>query len=333
MIILLTLFAIQRTPDAPWIDTHGHFGLRGDNAAACVREALERMDALKIKTTVVMPPPLEPDSRGAYDIEKLLDAIKGHEERFAVLAGGGSLSPMIFEAVRKGETTEAAKRAFRTKAEELLKKGAVGFGEMAAEHFSLSKDDDHHPYLSAPPDHPLFLLLADIAAEHGVPIDLHMEAIEREQPLPSRLKSPPNPKTLAPNIEAFERLLAHNRKATIVWCHAGWNNTPDRDAELVGRLLEAHPNLMMNFKIGPVDSDAASSPIEKGRGIKAAWLKLIEAHPDRFMMGADQFYTAEGERAIGPRSLEPTATFLAQLPESVRRRIGHDNAAELFGLK
>ena len=28
-----------------------------------------------------------------------------------------------------------------------------------------------------PPDHPLYLLLADIAAQHGVPIDLHMEAV------------------------------------------------------------------------------------------------------------------------------------------------------------
>ncbi len=28
-----------------------------------------------------------------------------------------------------------------------------------------------------PPDHPLFLVLAEVAAKYGIPIDLHMEAV------------------------------------------------------------------------------------------------------------------------------------------------------------
>ena len=55
--------------------------------------------------------------------------------------------------------------------------GAAGFGEMAAEHFSGGT-----PYQFAPPDHPLFLLLADIAARHDVPIDQHMNAVPRDGP-------------------------------------------------------------------------------------------------------------------------------------------------------
>jgi len=33
------------------------------------------------------------------------------------------------------------------------------------------------PYVHAPPDHPLFLDLVELASARGVPIDLHMEAL------------------------------------------------------------------------------------------------------------------------------------------------------------
>jgi len=81
--------------------------------------------------------------------------------------------------------------------------GAAGFGEMAAEHFSGGT-----PYQFAPPDHPLFLLLADIAARHDVPIDQHMNAVPRAMALPLDLSSPFNHSQLHENTSAFERLLA-----------------------------------------------------------------------------------------------------------------------------
>jgi hypothetical protein len=50
---------------------------------------------------------------------------------------------------------------------------------MTAEHAPSST-----PYETAPPDHPLFLLQADIAAQRDVPIDLHMEAFPKRSPSP-----------------------------------------------------------------------------------------------------------------------------------------------------
>jgi hypothetical protein len=47
-------------------------------------------------------------------------------------------------------------------------------------------------------------MLADIAAEHGVPIDLHMEAVPEDMALPAGLKSPPNPPQLHANIAALQ---------------------------------------------------------------------------------------------------------------------------------
>src|SRR5207248_7902490 len=122
----------------------------------------------------------------------------------------------IQESIATGDAGTEVQNKFRQRAEEMLRQGATGFGEMTAEHF-----DGATPYQYAPPDHPLFLLLADVAAQHSVPISLHMEAVVRNMPLPSGLKSPPNPPQLHENITAFERLLNHNRRAIIVWAHAG----------------------------------------------------------------------------------------------------------------
>ena len=56
----------------------------------------------------------------------------------------------------------------------MIKDGALGFGEITALHLSFRRT---HPFEETPPDHPLYVLLADIAARLGVPIDIHMEAV------------------------------------------------------------------------------------------------------------------------------------------------------------
>ena len=150
---------------------------------------------------VFMPPPFTADDPARYDAEIILAAVKG-QDKLAVLGGGGTLNAMIQESARTGDAGPEIRRKFKERAEELLRLGAAGFGELTAEHFQGAT-----PYQSAPPDHPLFLLLADIAAEHGVPIDLHMEALPQTFRLPAPMKSPPNPPQLRANIAAFERLL------------------------------------------------------------------------------------------------------------------------------
>src|SRR5438067_1035055 len=89
-------------------------------------------------------------------------------------------------------------------------------------------------YQSVPTDNPLFMLLTDIAAAHNMPITLHMEAVSKTMPIPEswHVKNPPNPAQLPANMAAFEKLLAHNPAAKIIWAHAGWDNTGDRTPEL-----------------------------------------------------------------------------------------------------
>jgi len=57
--------------------------------------------------------------------EDLLPVVEMYPGRFAVLGGGGTLNVMIQQGVREGIITSS------------MGKGAVGFGEMTAEHFVL----------------------------------------------------------------------------------------------------------------------------------------------------------------------------------------------------
>ena len=142
------------------------------------------------------------DHPGHYDTEIILSEVKKASRqagdygrrRFAELhdhaiGGHGGCRPGGAEKIQGPRGRIAAQ-------------GVAGFGEMTAEHFA-----GYTPYQYAPADHPLYLMLADIAAAHNIPIDLHMEAVPQDMALPSGLKSPPNAPRLHANIAAFEKLL------------------------------------------------------------------------------------------------------------------------------
>ena len=194
----------------PFMDLHTH--VEAGDPAAGARAALQAMPRENAVRLVFQPPPFTADDPARYDAEMLLPVIEGRVDRLVVFGGGGTLNPMIDEAVRAGQAGPEVQRRFRERAEQLLRQGVAGFGELAAEHFPGAT-----PYESAPADHPLFLLLADIAAEHGVPIVLHMEAIAHAMPVPAGIGPLPGKPELAPNIDGLERLLSHDPRERIVW--------------------------------------------------------------------------------------------------------------------
>ena len=306
---------------SPFIDAHTH--LEPGDPGFSIRAALGAMAARNGAKVLFMPPPFTFDDPARYEADVFGPALAGHEGALAFLGGGGTLNPMIQEAARSGEAGPEVRRRFRERAEDLLRRGAAGFGELTAEHFQGAT-----PYQSAPPDHLLFLLLADIAAEHRVPIDVHMEAVPDDMPLPEGLKSPPNPPRLAANIGPFERLLAHNPRARIVWAHAGWDNTGYRTPALCRRLLEAHPNLYMDVKVDPTNP-GKNPPLAGGASgaVRPEWLRLFKDFPDRFVIGSDQHYP---EPATGPQRSEAVLRLLDELPPDLRRKIGMENATRLY---
>jgi hypothetical protein len=323
--------------DLVYVDTHNHLvGRKTGGKMNLERQAgfaLEAMNASGVKLNLILPMPQHADQGIGLFYEDLLPVLEAHPGRFAALGGGGTLNVMIQQAVEAGTVTKKMEREFDRRAEELVKAGAVGFGEMTAEHFSM---DDHHPYETAPPDHPLFLRLADLAAEYGMPIDLHMEAVSEPMAMPKMFSVPPNPAKLTPNIEGFERLLAHNRKAKIIWVHLGWCNTGHRTVALTRELMADHPNLYISLRVaaGKKKKKVVNDtfPFDSESKLRKEWLALIESYPDRFIIGSDEIVRASNDH-VSSGSMAATVSLLDQLPDDLKTRIGSENAYAIYRLK
>jgi predicted TIM-barrel fold metal-dependent hydrolase len=312
---------------SPYVDTHAHFDakiLSDPNGE--IDAALREMGHENAAKLIFMPGPFLPDDPNRFDHDAFLAALKKHADKLAFQGGGGSLNPMIQESVRAGDAGPEVQRKFKARADQILRDGAAGFGELSSEHVSFLPGQ---AYETAPPDHPLFLLLADIAADHGVPIDLHMDVVPQAMPLPLDLKSPPNPSSIRENLATFERLLNHNPRAKIVWAHAGSDNVGNRTPDLCRRSLQAHPNLYMEIKIDPLGL-GKNPPIANGE-IKPEWLRLFQDFPDRFVIGTDQHYNS-GRPMTGPQRWKMAVLLLNQLPGDLRRKIGAENALRIFSI-
>ncbi len=331
-----------RTGGIEWIDVHTHLvGGRADQGQdfwGATEAALAVMDAVGLRKMVVMPPPQVHGQPGLHDYDGFVGAIKRHPARLAFLGGGGSLNAMLQEAGQETAISDGLRRRFEEKALEILRQGAAGFGEITAHHLSHMAG---HPYESVPADHPLLLLLADVAARHDVVIDLHLDPVAQDMNAPEWLASPPNPPVLGANLPAFERLLEHNRNAKIVWAHAGSDEVGHWTADLSGRLLAKHPNLYMSLRMGPAHAPQ-NHPLTRAGEIKPEWLRLFQDFPDRFVIGGDQFFVSPSVQRTGPgvlfsqrapRMRERTSVFLGALPPDLARRIGYENAIRLYKLK
>lgn len=325
----------------PIVDTHCHLqaaaGPGRFDWEGAIRVALANMDKLGIRRTLILPPPQPAGFDNPYDLE-FAATVKRHGERFGMVAGGGSLNPMINR--RRGETSisDDVRREFDAAAAKIADAGALAFGEMACEHFSGFAG---HPYVSAPPDHPLFLRLADIAAERDMPIDLHMEAVPADMEMPAsfrRLSS--NPAKVAGNVARFERLLAHNRKARIIWVHLGWDVTGFRTVELTRELLKRHDNLFLQVRpLPPPQPGNAAHPLHNfvltaALTVEPAWAALMSEFPQRFVVGSDSFYVpAGGDPRVRFAPPLPFARHLVNgLPPEVAAKVAHANAVRLYKL-
>lgn len=309
---------------SPYIDTHLHIDQHDPQGS--VQSLLRGMSGLNIARAFILMEPFAPENPERWEAELLLPISKKYPDRLGVLGGGGSLNGMIQESVRTGDSGPEVQRKFKEQAEKLLREGVAGFGELTTEHFSLPSSPLHE-YEYAPADHPLLLLLADIAAQHNMPINLHIEAVPRNMPSPAGLK-PPNPPQLHENIAPLERLLQHNRRAKIIWAHAGSDNTGYRTPDLCRRLLKSNPNLYMEIKADPA-SPGKNFPMADGK-IKPEWLKLYQDFPDRFIIGSDQHYGPGS--TLNLARAQTTVLLLNQLPSSLREKIGMQNALHIFGL-
>ena len=302
----------------------GGFG-GGESLEVAIPAAIAMMNRFGVAMAVLVPPPFPAVREGTYGVTELLSVVRQHPDRFAFSAGGDSLNPFIQQTPPDNVSPEVLAR-FTSAAQAIVAAGAAAFGELAAEHFSAAERHPNHPYESARPDHPLLLALADIAAGYGMPVELHMEAVPRDMPFPDiEMAGPPNPAYLHENITAFGRLVDHNPRARIVWVHAGWDLTGERTVALMRSLLAAHRNLFMTVKSDPAGTPE-TAPFMQGGGLKPGWLAMLQAFPDRFVVGSDQFYDSP------PIRTERARKFVDFLPPDLARVIAYDNVRRIYRL-
>ena len=316
------VLALAPAGDA-YIDAHLH--VDQNRPVESMQLLLQAMDRLNQKQGFVLTEPYGPDNPERWDVDKILAAVKQHPGKLIALGGGGTLNGMIIASYRSGDSGPEVQRRFREKAEDLLRSGIAGFGEMSTEHFSLPQSPVKD-YEYAPADHPLMLLLADVAAEHNVPIDLHMEAVPQD--MASQL-NPPNPPLLHGNFAALERLLSHNPRARLIWAHAGQDTTGFRSPEMMRPLLMRHPNLYMEIKYDP-NALGKNPPIGADGKLKPEWLQLYKDFPDRFLIGSDQHYDPPATTPLA--RAQANAKLLDQLPPDLRRKIALENPLRIYNL-
>lgn len=188
------------------VDVHAHLvpgsGMRFDRSLAT---AVRIMDRFGIATSILMSPPRVRGIKQNYDIADFRSALRKYPGRFVYLGGGGTLNPTLHSYRNHSKVTDKVRRAFAAQARRLVDQGAHGFGEMGGLHISLSPK---HGYTYVPADHPLLKVLADVAAEHNLPLDLHMDAVKSQmKPPPQLARLPNNPKKFPATLGAWKSAL------------------------------------------------------------------------------------------------------------------------------
>lgn len=162
-----------------------------------------------------------------------------------------------------------------------------------------------------------------------------MDLVPEDMNLPDRPAfNPTNPALLKANMAPFERLLAHNRGARIVWAHAGTDPLGTRTPQIQRDLLLRNANLFMSLRLG----GAAPAPVvalAPDKSLKPFWLALLRDFPDRFVVGTDFFHSPTGtgaQRGPSEETLENYRATLAQMPSELAEAIARRNAEKIYRL-
>ncbi len=175
------------------------------------------------------------------------------------------------------------------------------YGEMSGGDFSTNSESVRAIYAAA--------------AASGAPVNLHVDLAKPE------------------NVAAVEAALSAYPKMHLVLAHLGWTAGPD----LIGRLLDAHPNLYTDVSIR-LDSPGSLPWRNNGRDLsilraddtlQPEWRALIERHPDRFLFAMD--INSFGLRYTMTEDLVSTARkALAPLPRKIQDAVAHGNIERLL---
>jgi predicted TIM-barrel fold metal-dependent hydrolase len=183
----------------------------------------------------------------------------------------------------------------------------------AARYRGLGEIPTYHPArpVAIAPDSPLVLKLLELAGRYGVPINVHCTATDG-------------------GATRVARALRSYPRTTVIWAHGG-----SRLAE-VSDFLRDHPNLYFDLStLHPPWSLKGRTHLAYGGVVDRSWRELLEAYPDRFLVGFDFGTGFSGAVMSTPLSAarqvgEFYQTVLGQLTPSTALKIAYENAERLY---
>lgn len=184
--------------------------------------------------------------------------------------------------------------------DQLLSTGRFkGIGEISAAHFP----SPGFPEADYDPSGPIMRGVLDLARKHAVPVMVHVE-ITRMRELSLLLDAYPD--------------------VPVIWAHGGY--TP---LFLARRMLERHPNLHYELSARTWPRHPRSPDytiLQDGKSVWPEWLALIEAKPERFLIGTDASQRSLNSDAMKFASVQ---SFLLQLSPATRERVASQNLLRL----
>ena len=283
------------------IDMHAHL------SKINIDKIIATMDEYDVDKMVIMSTPRVEDV--GSKLEKAnLDAANQYPDRIIAFYGGSVINRLINEK-DPDTVTKKDRKEFRRKIKKVLDNNNYqGIGELAPLHYSLQEGQ---PYIEFYVDHPYMLVLADLAAEYGMPMDVHMEVT-------------------TDTLLQLETLLTHNKKAKIIWDHAGWSNTGLATPEKIKSLMKKYDNLYCSIKLRQPDSAAQEAVrLKKDHKLKNSWQNLFEKYPDKFFIGTDLKF---GHNTKSYQKMNNIKELLSTLPDSAYQKILNNNALKILNL-
>ncbi len=232
------------------------------------------------------------------DNESIADAARRHPDRFIPFV---SVSP---ERAAYKRAWDAGDAALLHSLDGLLASGRfMGIGEISSTHFP----SPGLPEADYDPLGPTLTGIMALARKHRVPVMVHIEITR---------------------IKELAQLLEQFRDVPVIWAHGGY--TP---LFLARRMLEQHPNLHYELSARTWPQHPRSPDytiLHNGQDVWPEWLALIEAKPERFMVGTDASHRSAQSEAMKAESVQ---AFLRQLTPPTRERVASANLLDLLGLR
>jgi hypothetical protein len=220
-------------------------------------EALERLfDQLGVRAA----------GNGAAGADNVaLAEAERHPGRIIPFSGGQTIRTLINQYGSRVWNLQVAEvETYLGELEARIRDGSYkGIGEIHVNNFQSNIIGS--PQYRWPADAALMQRLWGMSVAYDVPLSIHMDAE-------------------AESVAQMERLLASDRRGTWIWAHTGHYADP----ALVRRLLSAHPNLYCELSYRTSASPGrVTTAMDNGGTLLPAWRELLEAFPDRFVIGTD----------------------------------------------